>query len=374
MSLWLIALPLSIMLIIFTATRKFSKAWLKAMILFFDTLLIFAILIRLIFPFSAMPEPTGQYSVQVDKIYYEHETKYPDMATGGMLREIPIHVYYPEKLKERSHPLFIFSHGSFGVGSSNESLFFELASQGYIVMSLDHPHHAFFTTLSSGKTVFVDRKFFKDVISSPGSKDLEKTFDDLNRWVDPRIEDINFVLDTILDKKEDNVYESKVDREKIIVSGHSLGGSAALAIGRERPEDVFSLVILEAPFVKDILSIKDGKYIFVDEDYPRPILHIYSDALWAKMDSVATYALNEKMIEAKDPKFTNKHIEGVGHIGLTDMIRVSPFLTNMIDGGLNKKKGNEGLVEINEAALDFLAEVDQDMSRDPKQDEKDELG
>ena len=211
-------------------------------------------------------------------------------------------------MEPKSHPLFVFSHGSFGVGSSNETLFYELASRGYVVMSLDHPHHAFFSKLSSGKTVFVDRTFFSEVMNAQGSEDLQGTLESLNRWVDPRIEDIDFVLDKILDGTEDNVYENKIDTERIILSGHSLGGSAALAIGRERPEDIQGLVILEAPFVKDILGIEGGQYQFVKEEYPRPILHVYSDALWGKMDTITTYDLNAQLIKLNDPRFVSAYL------------------------------------------------------------------
>ncbi|MDO5014963.1 MAG: hypothetical protein Q4E28_03310 [Clostridia bacterium] len=352
--IWKIALILLIILIIFTIIKKIAKAWIKIIIVIIEIVFVLFIASKLVFPLLDMPEPTGTNKVKTDMVYYVNETKYSDMATDGNAREIPIYVYYPENLKDGEHPLLIFSHGSFGIGSSNETLYSELASRGYVVMSLSHPHHSFFTKLSSGKTVFVDSTFFKEVVSSKGVKEIDKNLKDLNRWVDPRIEDINFVLDKILDKREDNIYERKIDTKQIILSGHSLGGSAALAVGKQRAENIKALVILESPFVKDIVAIDDNKYIFNKDEYPRPILHIYSDSLWGKMSEITTYSLNQELIDAGNRKFVNVHIEGVGHIGLTDMSLASPFLTNLIDGGLDKKKGEEALVEINKAVVDFL--------------------
>lgn len=357
MSPWTIALAWWILLIASTVARKFSKRRFKRGLVFLEILVALYLAFRVFFPMHKMPEPTGKNEVKTDRIYFEHVTEYPEMATDGEKREIPVRVYYPENLKEKSHPLFLFSHGAFGIGSSNETLYFELASHGYIVMALEHPHHAFFAKLSSGKTIFIDRTFFKEVVASKGAEDLEKTRGDLNRWVDPRIEDIGFVLDKSLDDVKDNVYEDKIDPEKIVLSGHSLGGSAALAIGRERPERIRALVILEAPFVKEIVAIEGEEYLFEEEEYPRPILHIYSDALWHRMDEIATYGLNEEMIEGRDPKFPYEHIEGVGHIGLTDLSLVSPFLTNAIDGGMDEKEAEEALLEINAAVRCFLAEI-----------------
>lgn len=125
-------------------------------------------------------------------------------------------------------------------------------------------------------------------MSSQGSEDLQGTLEMLNRWVDLRIEDIDFVLDKILNDQEDNSYEAMIDRNQIILSGHSLGGSSVLAVGRERSEDIQALVVLEAPFVKDITGIENGKYQFMKEKYPRPILNIYSDSLWGKLDEITT--------------------------------------------------------------------------------------
>ncbi|MDO5018149.1 MAG: hypothetical protein Q4E02_02500 [Lagierella massiliensis] len=354
MFIWIVISVFFAFLIVFTVKKKFSNMWIKLIVIFIEIVLILFFVFKAIFPSLDGPKPTGQFKVKTDMVYYEHETKYPNMATNDLLREIPVHVYYPENLEENSYPLFLFSHGSFGIGSSNETLYQELVSQGYIVMSLDHPHHSFFTRLSSGKTVFVDKNFFKEVVNSEGSKDLEKTLEDLNRWIDPRIEDINYVLDKILDGVDDNIYEGRVDEKRIVLSGHSLGGSSMLAVGRERAKDIKALVVLESPFAKDILSIKKDHYVFREEEYPNPVLHIYSDALWDKLDKITTYDLNDKMIKNKNPKFVNKHIKGVGHVGLTNLSLSSPFLTDRIDGGLNKRKPQETLLEINKVVLDFL--------------------
>ena len=41
-----------------------------------------------------------------------------------------------------------------------------------------------------------------------------------------------------------------------------------LAIGRDRSNEVKALIILESPFVKDIIGIDNDKYIFIDGEYP----------------------------------------------------------------------------------------------------------
>lgn len=354
MSLWIGVFVAAVWLLVYTARRRFSHKGVKAAAVVFEICLCLYVSFRVFFPVLPAPAATGPEAVKEDMVYYKHKTAYPAMATEGEEREIPVHVYAPENLQKGTRPLFLFSHGAFGVGASNETLFRELASRGYVVMSLDHPHHSFFSKLSGGKTVFVDRAFLNEVMASQGSEDLEATLADLNRWTNPRIEDIDFVLDEVLDEEAHNAYEAMIDKDDVILSGHSLGGGAVLAVGRERPEDVKALVVLEAPFVKDMEGVKGDRYVFTAAAYPRPILHIYSDALWGKTGTIPTYARNEELIQAKDPKFVNGHVKGVGHIGLTDMGRITPFLTNRIDGGLDKRKPEEALREINEMVLDFL--------------------
>lgn len=354
MNLWQISLIFSIVLFIFILFKKFQKKWKKGLLILASLLLVLFMTFKYTIPLNSAPKPSGDREVLTDKIYYSHKSALPEMLTSDHEREIPVSVWYPSDIGEQKLPLLLFSHGSFGVASSNETMFLELASRGYIVMSLDHPHHSFKTTLSDGKSVMVDFKFMQNVMASQGSEDLEGTLKSLNNWLQIRLEDINYVLDKLLDDENDNDYERNIDKNRIVLSGHSLGGSAALAIGRERSTEISSLIILESPFIADILGIEGNKYIFTDEEYPIPILHFYSDSLYEKIDEITTYTMNSRIIKSKDPKFTNVHISGVGHIGLTDMALVSPIITNLIDGGLNKRQAPETLLEMNEHVLEFL--------------------
>lgn len=72
----------------------------------------------------------------------------------------------------------------------------ELASNGYVVIALDHPHHSFFTTDSAGKTVPVDMGFIQSAIKIENNEyDAETTFDIMSKAMKLRLDDMNFVLD-----------------------------------------------------------------------------------------------------------------------------------------------------------------------------------
>lgn len=127
-------------------------------------------------------------------------------------------------------------------------------------------------------------------------------------------------------------------------------------MARERADDVEGVVVLEAPYFGDIEAVEETEYIFTDEPYPLPVLHFYSDALWGQMDAITTYARNQEYIDHPGNQFTNIHIAGSGHIGLTDLSLISPFITNVFDGRMNTRDAELRLLEINDATLDFLSE------------------
>lgn len=345
---------LSAGLLIFIIIQKKVRKWKKAGLILASLILVLFTGFRYLIPLLPPPEPTGNMEVLTDMIFYRYKSEIPEMLTHVDEREVPVKVWYPKGAKENELPLLIFSPGSFGTENSNETLFLELASRGYMVMGFNHPYHSFSSKMSDGSSIGVDFGFINELMSSPGSKELKSTLKSLNKWTDVRIDDINIVLDKILDTIEDNDYEKYIDRNRIVLSGHSLGGSAALAVGRQKADYIRALVILESPFAKDIVGIDGNKYVFTDAEYPLPILHLYSDALYSNIDEIPQYGMNARLMKSDNPMYVNVHIEGVGHLGLTDMVLISPILTNMFDGGLDKRHAPKTLLELNEYVLKFL--------------------
>lgn len=347
---WKFIILVLLIALVIVIIKKIRPFWKKLILIFLIILGILFSTFKLLFPFNEGPEPSGPYEVKTEEAYYVHKTKIANMATSGSDREVPVSLWLPDGRKTK-HPLLIFSHGAFGVANSNLSLFKELASNGYIVASLSHPYHSFKTELSDGKKIYVDSAFFKAVMNSQGTKNLEATQKEFNEWMSIRVEDISFVMDSIL---ADETYAASIDPEKIVLAGHSLGGAAALAVGRNRSNKLLGIIALESPFFGDIVGIKGDKFLFTDKEYPLPVLHFYSDALWGKLDEITTYEMNQNLLESNDPKFVNVHIKGSGHIGLSELSLVSPFLTNLFDQGMNTKPTLEKIEEINQATLEFL--------------------
>lgn len=334
--------------------RPWSKKWLLFIIVL--VVMLFTAF-QVLIPIYPIVATTGEYAVVKSEDYFHYLTNIEQYETSDGIREVPVTLWYPAEIEDLNGKLILFSHGSFGVADSNESLFNELASHGYLVASLSHPYHSFTATLEDGSEIRVDRGYLQSVLGTEGSENLEKTLTDLETWSQIHEEDIIQVLEQIQTKNTENDFLQAINSDEVILMGHSLGGTAAINLGRVR-EDIAAVVALESPFSGDITAINENNtYEFTDEPYPVPLLHIYSDATWDKLQALALYEQNWKYLNLVNNQYQNVHIEGSGHIGLTDLHRVSPILTNLIDGGLNTEDYNTILKQINEAVLVFVNEL-----------------
>ena len=97
-------------------------------------------------------------------------------------------------------------------------------------------------------------------------------------------------------------------------------------------DDVGAVIALESPFMCDIEGVKDDKFVFTDKAYPVPVLNVYSDASWSHLNEWSEYAENNAQLIDADSTTFNVHINGIGHLSLTDFALTSPFLTNIFNG------------------------------------------
>ena len=202
----------------------------------------------------------------------------------------------------------------------------------------------------------IDMGYMQEVSAEDVRSDIQQSYEYYQKWMKIRTGDINFVVDHILaeakNKEADSLYKL-VDTTKIGVIGHSLGGSAALGIGRMR-DDVSAVIALESPFMCDIKGVENGKFVFTDEIYPVPVLNVYSDDGWSVLANAPQYAENQALLSETNSTAFNVHISGVGHLTLTDLPRTSPFLASI----LNKQKSTTNTEycrkTINKISLEFF--------------------
>lgn len=242
---------------------------------------------------------TGEYDVAQTEAILIDSSRLESFETDGSFREVPVHFYYPENHTEKDLPLVIFSHGAFGYYQSNTSTYMELASNGYFVVSLDHPYHSFYTKDSTGKTITVDPTFIQSAMDVGNNPDAhyseEEIYEITSEWMQLRMDDMNFVVDTLKEaasgKYGDKWYFGKssekeikemialIDTTKIGLMGHSLGGATAVTVGRR--DDIGAVVDLDGTMLGEELGVENGMPVINDAPYTTPLLCIpMSHIIW----------------------------------------------------------------------------------------------
>lgn len=318
--------------------EKPFKAWKQIMKLFGNGMLYAsALFIAILLPQYKEPAVTGEHEVETAVYTWVDESRVETFTNSGEKRAVTIKVWYPKE--EGTYPLAVFSHGAFGVLDSNTSTCTELASNGYVAVSIAHPYHAAYVEDANGNVAIGSMDFLNQVYADNGGDTPEeerRVYEFSREWMALRTADENFVLDTMLEKaKEGEAPFSLIDTERIGLFGHSMGGATSAALGRQR-SDIDAVIVMEGTMFGEYTDFVDGAYVYNDEPYPVPLLDInsrevYDQAILLPEQAGVTY-LNFYIGEhAKD--FHEVVINGVSHMNFTDLPLVSPILAKVLCTG-----------------------------------------
>ncbi|MDE6906370.1 MAG: hypothetical protein K2P76_15860 [Lachnospiraceae bacterium] len=315
---------------------------------------------------------TGQYEVEMAQAILVDEGRLESFETDESKREVPAYFFYPRGGNQgEKYPMVFFSHGAFGYYQSNTSTYMNLASHGYVVVSLEHPYHSLFTKDTYGKLILSDGKFMQGIQKINGTEASEEmVFALSSEWIKLRLEDSCFAIDKIKKAAKnqslaDCFYVSEKDREgmnqaismidggKIGFMGHSLGGAAAVTIGRQR-EDIGAVVDFDGTMLGEIKDVVDGKDIINEDIYDTPLLSFDNEEHYKSRAELSRqgvpYANNVVLAHAKNGYST--YIAGTGHMNYTDLPLFSPFLANML--GTGDVDAEECVLKMNEITLQFF--------------------
>jgi predicted dienelactone hydrolase len=124
-------------------------------------------------------------------------------------------------------PVVLFSPGSGGVRAQSTAWAEELASHGYVVVGLDHPYDSAAVVLADGRTIHTRTE-------STGDRERDNKL--AADWTAVRAADLSFVLTQLgrPDRGEDaGPPAGRLDTGRVAVTGHSMGGAAALQAARQ---------------------------------------------------------------------------------------------------------------------------------------------
>ncbi|MEO1147752.1 MAG: hypothetical protein AAFY26_19390 [Cyanobacteria bacterium J06638_22] len=130
----------------------------------------------------------------------------------------------PVATAESDYPVLFFSHGGTDMPEFNTVRAEELASQGYVVVSINHSYDSAVNILPDGRTLF-----HSGLSSETVSED--EFFAQVAAIVDTRAADIQFVLGELetFNTGDDptGLFEGKLDLDRVGVLGASTGGATA---------------------------------------------------------------------------------------------------------------------------------------------------
>ena len=295
----------------------------------------FSLILAILCPQFKQITPSGEYTVAEKKYVMTDESRIEEFSDAGVNRSVTVDFFYPENTQnaQEKYPLIVFSHGAFGFYGSNFSTYRELASNGYVVASINHPYHAFFDTDAYGKLVTADTNFINSVMAIQNTENDEEEFKNSHAWLKLRTDDMNFVIDTIKERADEGSDEifAMIDTDKIGAIGHSLGGAAAAEIGRER-DDITAVIDIDGTLLGEELAYENDETIINQEPYPVPMLDIFGEDHYTRaLKLKGNYA--NFIITENSNSVTNVMIKNSGHLNCTDLPLFSPILAKKLGVG-----------------------------------------
>jgi predicted dienelactone hydrolase len=225
------------------------------------------------------------------------------------------------------YPILVFSHGLRGMRAQNTAMVRELASQGFVVATIDHSYGNVLTVFPDGRVAF----YAPDILSGEG--DPPHTSHTLvSVWAN----DISYVLDRLSDwnTENGNAFESQLDLSRIGVFGHSTGGGAAVQFcgSDDRCRAVIGLDAWLVPVSEEIISA----------GLAQPFLFLQADQ-WGFDDAGQNDARLEGLITNVNATGYLARIAGAAHYDFTDIPLFSPLTAQL---GLSSTMEGKYLVKM----------------------------
>jgi predicted dienelactone hydrolase len=347
-------------------------------------ILLLVIALPAVLPVPNLPEPTGPYAVGTTTYHLidgNREEIYGDDPGGD--REMMLQVWYPAEpgssttpapyfdqlevaaavLAERlglpsfflghldladthtmidampasgdeSYPLLLFSHGLSGMRMQNTAQFVELASNGYVVASVDHTYDSVITILPGGRAILHHgQTVMPDGVSTILSG---------RRLVGVRSQDLATELDYLeeMNHDPDSLLHDRLDLEKVGIMGHSTGGATAIEFCAESRQ--CQAVLVQDGWIEPV-SEKT-----LSQSLSQPSIFVSTPEWLGKENR----SMGEMFFDQQDADSYQVTIEEMGHINFTDVPLLTPIGAQI--GLAGNIDGARGIQILNEYSLAFF--------------------
>ena len=215
---------------------------------------------------------------------------------------------------ESEFPVLILSHGFGGLPELNTIKAEELASQGYIVIGINHTYDSIVNAFPNGEVVPQSSIF-------GGFSGAEDNSELLAQSIDIRAEDARFVLDELEEIDATGLFNGKLDLERAGIYGYSLGGATAAKV-LEEDSRFLAGINLDGGLFGDV----------ADASLSQPFMFFNNEAFGTDNSSVA----DDRELEQIQQSFVNNlqnegyevTVEGTVHENFNDVSFLFPLLEN----------------------------------------------
>ena len=253
-------------------------------------------------------QPTKLYdadALQSEKDFVAAKSKIPARLFAGW-NGIKTYAQDHAQLSQEfeKYPVIIIPHGGGTMVQHYTWMLEELASQGYIVVGINHPYMAAVTRFPDGRVI-------KSLVQT--TKDPQV----LTAWKQQQLEvcvaDIEFVMKKLQEINQSNeLFAEKLDVDHVVVAGHSFGGHLALIVGARNPE------------LKAVVDIDGGQRAFpyiVGKPFPVPCLVMLAEKSrqWRGERAMQDRKIIDQFCEDNKQNVEQVVTKNIGHGALTDL-------------------------------------------------------
>ncbi len=307
--------------------------------------------------YPAQPKGDEKIHPQIEQHYIDGMNKLWQLPLGT---EEPSFSYLnaPVLKSSKKFPLIIFTHGLGSFATQNNSNMEELASQGYLVLSLTFPYESIAAKLDNGKVVYMQNsddylsgmnKLTRDkVFVTEYTKNLnlmksenvteaktaalslsglyDTLFPDFKPWLTTRTNDLHYLIQNLSELKVNNTpLEDIGNVNNIGLMGHSFGAITTMKYLMEHPESGIKCgMALDAPY---IITSKESPL-----SISAPVLHLTSEYIELAGTTVQLQRTNYFLSAYTDQPMYEAYVRGTSHMNFTDLnyspraLRMTPLL------------------------------------------------
>jgi dienelactone hydrolase len=255
----------------------------------------------------------------------------------------------PISEREKSYPLVVFSHGIGGFPEEYGELVEGLASEGFIVATVNHSGYSLFARLPGGEVL----PFGAEAVEAAMGGVDKGSSETIIRGLEEISADQSRAVDWLLDRRGGGSPFPRIDPEAIAVAGHSFGGAAAV-LSLRRDLRFAAGVNLDGPLYGEallgvghpLLVVSSDKAAYLDAG-PGAEAQRASAIVRHYFDSV------EACARASRPEPNLATIAGSSHSSFGSLSSRSPF--KYFDAYPASRDGRETIKIARKLVADFLA-------------------